>query len=94
MFSVCSVTNAVITKLSIQLALAKLADDTNGRFLLKAAVLEDLVFSTKKMIKKQLPSAEIAEVRFLKLSATIAVWRLLTSGWLSMNRNQILISGS
>ena len=73
MFSVCSVTNAVITKLSIQLALAKLAGDTNGRFLLKAAVLVDLVFSTKKMIKKQLPSAEIAEVRFLKLSATIAV---------------------
>jgi hypothetical protein len=72
----------------------KLADDTNGRFLLKAAVLVGLVFSTKKRIKKQLPSAEIAEVRFLKLSATIAVWRLLTSGWLSMNRNQILISGS
>ena len=73
MFSVCSVTNAVITKVSIQLALAKLADDTNGRFLLKAAVLEDLVLSTKKMIKKQLSSAQIAEVRFLKLSATIAV---------------------
>jgi len=72
----------------------KLADDTNGRFLLKAAVLEGLVFSKKKRIKKQLSSAEIAEVRFLKLSATIAVWRLLTSGWLSMNRNQILISGS
>ena len=69
----CRGTNAVITKVSIQLALAKLADDTNGRFLLKAAVLEDLVLSTKKMIKKQLPSAQIAEVRFLKLSATIAV---------------------
>tara|TARA_B100001167_G_scaffold178379_1_gene133401 strand:- start:360 stop:602 length:243 start_codon:yes stop_codon:yes gene_type:complete len=80
MFSVCSVTNAVITKVSIQLALAKLADDTNGRFLSKTAILEDLVFSTKKMIKKQLLSAEIAEVRFLKLSATIAVQRLLTSG--------------
>ena len=73
MFSMCRGTNAVITKVSIQLALAKLADDTNGRFLLKAAVLEDLVLSTKKMIKKQLPSAQIAEVRFLKLSATIAV---------------------
>ena len=60
MFSVCSVTNAVITKVSIQLALAKLADDTNGRFLSKTAILEDLVFSTKKMIKKQLPSLRAA----------------------------------
>lgn len=42
MFSVCSVTNAVITKLSIQLALAKLAGDTNGRFLLKAAATRGL----------------------------------------------------